>query len=126
MAYITLYFADTDLPVSEAGVFDNPVEFTLRADLNEQKEMRLYAKADAGFQVTETEVFFEGVNANKWAFAPDAAGAPGTYLANGARLDLEAVSEPKYFWVRAEATDDEQPVNDTTVTIEVEGIAEAL
>ena len=46
MAYIQLFFAADDQAVSEDQT--NPVEFTLRADLNENNSVRLYAQADAG------------------------------------------------------------------------------
>lgn len=129
MAYIKLYFAKDDSVVSEAGTFTNAVEFILHADLREEKSERLYAMADTGYLVTSTEVTPTGTTASKWALAPDSSGEAGTYGAWGAKLTLGSVGAGDgkvYFWVKAKATEDEVPVNDTSVTLNVEGIAGAV
>jgi hypothetical protein len=128
MAYIKLFFASNDEQVSEDQ--SNPVSFTLRADLEEDDEVRLYAEADAGYSVDDVEVDPTGASAEKWALAPDDNESPGTYGADGALLALGTVGEGAggrvHFWARAKATDDEDPVNDETVTLEVTGVAEAV
>lgn len=125
---IKLYFASDDSLVSEDS--SSPVEFTLRADLEENDSVRLYAEADSGFEVTGTEVEPIGTTAAKWALAPDSGGSEGTYEANGDPLTLGTVGNGAgnevFFWARAEATDDESPTNDDTVTLDVTGIAEAV
>lgn len=125
---IKLYFASDDQLVTEDNT--NPIEFTLRSDLEESAEVEVYAEADAGYQVTGVTAQPTGTTANKWALALDSGGSAGTYEANGASLSLGTVGAGSgnrvNFWVRAEATDDETPVNDATVTIDLEGIAEAV
>ena len=128
MAYIQLFFAADDQAVSEDQT--NPVEFTLRADLNENNSVRLYAQADAGVQVTGTQVQPVGATSARWELAPDNAGSEGTYGAAGAALALGTVGPDAgssvYFWARASAVDTEDPVNDQTVTLNVDGVAEAI
>jgi len=128
MAYIKLFFAANDVQVSEQGTFTNAVEFTLRADLEESDSVRLYALADTGYEVTTTEVIPVGTSAAKWALAPDTDGSEGTYGADGAKIELGTVgdTEKVYFWAKAKATSDEDPVNDTSVTLEATGIAGAV
>ena len=128
MSYIKLYRASDDSQLTEDQT--NPVSYTLRADLNEEDEKRLYAQADAGYQVTGVEVNPTGTTSEKWNLAPDSSGTAGTYGADGALIELGTVGDAEgtrvYFWAKAKATDDEDPVNDDSVTLEVTGIAEAV
>jgi len=127
MAYIKLYFAEDNSVVSENQ--DNPVEFTLRADLEESDEVRLYAEADTGYSVTGVEVDPTGTSAARWRLAPDDGGSAGTYGAAGAEIALGTVGAGAggrvFFWAEASAVDTEDPINDTSVTLEVTGVAEA-
>ena len=127
MAYIKLYFAEDNSVVSENQ--DNPVEFTLRADLEESDEVRLYAEADTGYSVTGVEVDPTGTSAARWRLAPDDGGSAGTYGAAGAEIALGTVGAGAggrvFFWAEASAVDSEDPVNDDSVTLEVTGVAEA-
>lgn len=128
MAYIKIFFASDDSQVSEAPATENAVEFTLRADQNEVGSwIKLYALADNGYVVSDVEVTLTGTTAAKWQLAPDVAGDPGTPEAYGAPLELGEVGDTTkvYFHVRAKATDDEEPANDVTVTLVVEGVAAA-
>lgn len=126
MAYIKLFFAD-GTEVSPQGTFTNAIEFKLRADLEESDEIRLYAIADTGYKVTGVTASLAGTTAAKWNLAPDNTGASGTYGAAGAALTLGDVTTTKtYFWAKAKATSDETPVKDTTVTLQIEGVAEAV
>ena len=128
MVYIKL-FKDDDSEVSGAGVFANAVIYTLRADLSETDEMRLYAKADDTYNVTGTIITPTGARAAKWCFAPDVAGSPGAYGAYGAAINLGAVGddpgEEVYFWAKAKAEPAETPIQDNTVTLVVSGTAAA-
>ena len=102
--------------------------FTLRADLEETDEERLYLLADAGYVVSSVEVTPTGTTASKWQLAPDATGSAGTYGAAGAKLTVSGDvddTNKSYFWAKASATDDETPVNDVSVTLVVTGIAAA-
>lgn len=127
MAYIKLFRASDNSQISEDS--SSPLSFTLRADLEESEETRVYAQADSGYQVKDTEFDPTGTSAAKWALAPDDDGSAGTYGADGTKIELGTVGDGEgsrvYFWVKAKATDDEDPVNDTTVTLEATGVAEA-
>ena len=128
MAYIKLFRASDDSEITTDQTA--PATFTLRADLNEDDEKRIYAEADTGYSVTGVEVDPTGSTANRWRLAPDDNESPGTYEAAGAALTLGTVGAGAggrvYFWAEASAVDTEDPVNDTTVTLEVTGVAEAV
>ena len=128
MAYIKLFRASDDTQISEDA--SSPLSFTLRADLEEDDEKRIYAEADAGYSVTGVEVDPTGTSAARWRLAPDDNESAGTYLAAGAALTLGTVGAGSggrvYFWAEASAVDSEDPINDDSVTLEVTGIAEAV
>ena len=128
MAYIKLFYASDDVQVSESPTLTNAVTFSLRADNNEEGSyVRLYALADDGYVVSTTVVTPTGTTAAKWQLAPDDSGSPDTPEAYGDPLALGEVGDTTkvYFHVRAKATDDEAPVNDTSVTLVVSGVAAA-
>jgi hypothetical protein len=129
MAYIKLYKGSDNSEVSGSGTLTNAVTFTLRADLNEEgTAQELYAKAESGYVVNDVTITPTGTSANKWALAPDSGGSPGTYGAYGAALDLgDGIDDTtgKTFWIKAKAVDTETPVNDTSVTLVVAGVAAA-
>lgn len=126
--YIRLYFAEDGTQISEEG-FTNPVEMRLRSDLSQSAEVRLYAQADDGYLVTNTRVTPTGGTATQWALAPDNTGNPGAYGDWGATLSLGDVGAGEggrvYFWAKARATPEEGVQTDTSVTFEVDGVAEA-
>lgn len=125
--YLSLYFAETDIEVSPPNVFTNAIEFTLRADLSEADEVKLYAKTDDGYRVLDAQVTAEGETADRWAFAPDDNGAPGEYQAWGAPFNIGTLTTNKfYFWLKARAIPGEPVRQDATVLIHLDGIAEAV
>ena len=120
--YVTVYFASTDEPVSEAPSLDNAVRFTLRLDLNQVGEwVELYAESDAGYEILEAIVTPTGANADKWQLALDTESP----MAYGAALELGTIEDgvPTTFYARAKAIDTESPANDATVTLVVSGVA---
>ena len=131
---IKLYFAETNVEVSPKGDLTNPVEFALRFDQNADEEVRLYAEAETGYKVTETEV--EPISANgeattdMWALAPDTEGSAGTYEAWGASLTLGTVEAGAggrvYFWAKAKSASTEYPHKDETVVLEAKGVVEEI
>lgn len=128
MAYIKLFFASDDSQVSEAPTLTNAVEFTLRADLDEEGSwIKLYALADDGYACSDVVITPTGTTLAKWQLAPDDGGSPGTPESYGDPLSLGAVNDTdkSYFHVRAKATNDETPVNDDSVTLVVSGVAAA-
>lgn len=115
--------------MSEAPSTSAPVEYELRADLNESKSVRLYAMADSGYSVADTEVTPTGANSAKWMLAPDSSGTAGAYGAAGAKIALGTVTNGAgkvYFWAKALSTSDETPVSDVSVTLVATGVAHAV
>jgi hypothetical protein len=129
MAYIKMFYTADDTQVSEAPTTTDAVTFTLRADQNEVGEyIGLYVLADDGYVCSAVTVTPTGTTAAKWQLAADDEGNPSASPeAYGAPLALGTVGDTTkvYFHVRAKATEDEEPVNDVTVTLEVDGVAAA-
>ena len=131
MAYAKLFFTSGGVQVSAAPATTNPVTFTLRADQNEVgTPVGITAKADSGYTVaTGCTITPTGTSAAKWALAPDSGGSAGTFEAYGAALTLSGTMDNATgipFWVKAKATSDETPANDTTVTLVLAGVASAV
>jgi hypothetical protein len=132
MAYITLYFTSGDTQVEPVGDgVGSPVSFTLRADQNEVGSWKgLYATATSGYVCSGVSVYLSGTTATKWQFTDDDGGgsspnaSPEAYGDPIAIGQVEAVTK-NYFHVRAKATDDETPTNDTSVSLVCSGIAYA-
>lgn len=132
MAYIKLFFTEDDTQVESVspGGDGEPVSYTLRADQNEVGEWTgLYAKSDDGYICSTVAITLTGASATKWQLCPDDAGEPDEENAEdyGDPLSLGTVDDTTGvpFWIRAKATDDESPVNDTTVILGAIGIATA-
>ena len=134
MAYITLYFTDGDVQVEPEGDgVGAPVSFTLRADLDEVGSwIGLYAQADSGYYCSGVQVIPSGTTYLKWQFDSDTGGGAspsGSPESYGDPISIsglvEADPNKSYFHIRAKATNDEDPQNDTSVTLVVSGIAYA-
>lgn len=133
MAYIHLYqgtptSGGTDgTQVSEAGAQTAPVAFTLNATNNQVgTALKAAIRCDSLYQTTSgvnTTITPTGTTAAKWRLAPDSAGSPGTWAAYGAALTIttQIVATNTIFWIEAEATSDEAPTNDTTVSLQIVG-----
>jgi hypothetical protein len=130
MSVLKMYKASDNSLVSEAGQFGNAINFTLRADLEQQESVRLYAMCDTGYEATEVEVEGEGTSIARWEIAPDNDGSEGAYQAASTPLELGTVGAGVggrvYFWVRASALDTEPIGIDNTVTFKLEGIGAAV
>lgn len=135
MAYVKLFFTTLHSGGQvepEGNGVGNPVEFTLRADLDEVGSwIGLTVKADDGYVIDTVVVTPTGDTAAKWQLCPDDGyGAPdeGSAEDYGDPLTLgDGVNDTEGidFWVRAKATNDETPVNDVSVTLVVSGVASA-
>ena len=127
--YIKLYFTTTSGQVEPYGDgVGDPVSYLLRADLNEIGDWTgLYALSTSGFTCSGVDVTPSGSTYLKWQLAPNSGGSPGTPESYGDPIELGDVGNitPVYFHARAKATDDEEPVRDETVTLNVTGIAAA-
>lgn len=119
--YIKLRKDDGGVPgneVSEYGDISNPVEFTLRIDLSEEKSKPLWVTTASGFISVDTVADVSGANMNKWSLSLDDV----TYSPN---INLGTVYHSGIqFYVKAEATSDELPQKDYSVSINIEGIVE--
>ncbi len=130
MAYIKLFFTSDDTQVEPEGDgVGSPVEFSLRADQNEEGSwVGLYALADDTYVCSSVVVTPTGDTATKWQLAVDDGGNPsGSPEAYGDPISLGEVGDTTkvYFHVRAKAVDTETPANDSSVTLVVSGIAAA-
>ena len=92
----------------------------------------LYAQADSGYYCSGVQVILSGATYLKWQFDSDTGGGgspSGSPEAYGDPITLSGLvndaPDKSYFHVRAKATDDEDPQNDTSVTLVVSGIAYA-
>ena len=89
--------------------------------------IKLALRCDAGYET----VLDGGIHAqvsivdstavDKWQLAPDNAGSPGTPETYGDPLDFagQIGATNTLFWVRARVADTEEPLNDTTVDLQV-------
>jgi len=148
MAHLNIYKSSDNSIISSAGTLTNAVEFTLRADLSETGEIRLYAMTDFGYETISTVISFvdsefrkdpgEAIRAKdggdaaatltSWALAPDVAGSPGSYEAYGDPLTIGTVGNDTakiYFHAKAKAETSEEALQDCSVAIKAEGIERA-
>lgn len=126
--YIEVYLAENDEPVSREGDMTNPISVGLRTDLEEEDEVRLYLKCEAGLQLRDIVIEPEGDTFDMWSLAPDDEGSPGQYGPWGEELEEAQVDEEErfYFWARARAEQGEDLRRDTSVTVKVEGLVEPV
>ncbi len=125
--YAKIYKASDDSVVTEAPGTANAVAFTLRADLEESDSIRLYALAEATYEVTTGTVTPTGTSATKWQLAPDSGGSEGSYEDAGDPLVLGTIgaSTKVHFWAKALSANIETPIEDKTVTLVLSGVAGA-
>lgn len=140
MAYIHVYQGNptaggTNGTLVSEATEASAISFTLNASNNEESTaMKLAVRCEVGYQTTSAGVTVDIVDNSasgkdlKWALASDNAGSAGTFGAYGATLTLSGVigATNVIFWVKAKATSDEAPQNDTNVDLKVEGIVEAV
>lgn len=116
MAYINLYNAANALLSQGDG--SSPLSIgPLNASINEQSTAtKVTIKTDAGFKTFgDTVVSFVGASAGKWVVS---ATSGGTYAAT-LTIAAEILPAGTDIYVKATATSDETPVNDTSVDIQV-------
>lgn len=91
----------------------------LNATNNEESVITTLAvRCDTGFATTgDTVITPVGTTSAKWALSADGT----TWSAYGANLTISSAIDAtnKLFYVKAKATSDESPANDTTVDIQV-------
>ena len=118
----------TDGTEASAGTGLSPISVTLDAAKEESKVIMCAVRCDEGYHIEgNTTLKLVGANAAKWKLAPD--GDFGSPDANGAweeSITLEHVgSLNAAFWVKAMSSKDEKPSNDTSVSLQAEGLVAA-
>ncbi len=124
MSILKMYFAATDTLVSQAPTETDAITFDLRVDLEEDEEILLYAKCDAGYKATDVTIKGAGTSVARWEIAPatDGGASHGMYTFLSAGLDYEEVTTDKtFFRVKATSLDTEPHGKDASVTIELKG-----
>ena len=134
MAYLHMYqgnptAAGTDgTQVSEAGAQTAPVSFTLNATSNQVgAALKAALRCDVNYQTTSgvnTTITPTGTTAAQWRLSLGNV----TWGAYGAALTItsQIVATNTVFYVEAQATSDEAPVNDTSVSLQVQAQVEAV
>ena len=85
----------------------------------ESAAVEIVIKADTGYTtVGNTTVSFEGTSAAKWSISNAAA---GTYTST-LTITTPITNAGKSVWIKAKATPDEAPANDTSVDIKVAAV----
>lgn len=102
----------------------------LNATNNEESAaIKLAVRCDAGYNTSgNTVITPTGTTADKWALAPDNAGVAGSFGAYGSALTISSVvgTTNTLFWVKAKASNTENPVNDTSVDLVVSATINAV
>lgn len=121
----------TDGTEASAGTGLSPISVTLDAAKEESKVIMCAVRCDEGYHIEgNTTLKLVGANAAKWKLAPDGDfGSPEDADANGAweeSITLEHVgSSNRAFWVITMSSKDEKPSNDTSVSLQAEGLVAA-
>ncbi|WP_194190316.1 hypothetical protein [Clostridium chrysemydis] len=119
MQYLKLFHNDTEITES------NPLSVgPLNASKNEVSEpLAVKLTVESGFSTYgDTTISFEGATSAKWSICDT---EDGTYLETLTISDLVDATGVT-FYVKAKATDDEQPCNDVSVKIKVEATIQAV
>lgn len=119
MQYLKLFYNDSE--INEG----NPLKVgPLNASNNEESEaMEVTLKVESGFSTFEnTVIFFEGTSADKWTVCATEHGSYESTL-----TITESITEAgTKFYVKAKATEEEEPSNDTSVNVKVAATIQAV
>ena len=121
----TLVSSGTGLEPIESGLIQVPV-----AGYQEGSAIKLALRCDDGYKTIEdtgihaTVSIVDATHVDKWALAPDDAGAPGVYEAWGDPLTFAAgIGDVNtLFWAKARVAYTEEASNDETVDLEVSAV----
>lgn len=121
-AYINLYMnnptADgTDgTAISTDGTTTNPLTVTLDATQNEETTVTLAVRCEAGYEtVQDTIISFDGTNKAKWSICRTSDGTFGDSITITDTIKQKNI----LFYVKATSSSDEDPSNDTSVTLKL-------
>ena len=104
-----------------------PISVLLDAGKGEQKAVKCAVRCESGFHIDgELTIKFVGDHADKWKIALDNKYTAETALSSAKWKDSIGLSNVgaanAIFWVKALSAADENPQNDTSVDIQVEGL----
>ena len=104
-----------------------PISVLLDAGKAEEKAVKCAVRCESGFHIDgDLTIKFVGDHADKWKIALDNRYTAETALESADWKDSIALSNfgaaNAIFWVKALSTADENPQNDTSVDIQVEGL----
>lgn len=119
---------NTDGTEASSGTQLSPISVVLDATKEEMKAVKCAVRCDAGYHIEgNTTLNFIGTNADKWMLAPDdnyedaeTALASAEWESSLALANVNAKNT--IFWVQAESSADETPSNDTSVSLQAEGL----
>lgn len=109
--------------ISENGAQTSPLQAVLDATQAESTIIKVAARCEAGYKtVDNTVIKASGTTASKWSFARDNNYSDPQAAATADFLDTITLpsgieQSNVIFWVKVISTTDEQPVRDTSVTI---------
>jgi hypothetical protein len=121
--YIHLYDSSANL-ISEGTGLAPLVVGPLNASNNEiSAPIKLTAKCDSGYKTFgNTIISFVGTNASKWTVCATSGGTYASTLTVASLIDSVGTD----LYVKAAATSDENPVNDTSVDVQVQATIQAV
>ena len=110
-----------------SGTELSPISVLLDAGKGEQKAVKCAVRCESGFHIDgDLTIKFLGEHADKWKIALDNRYTAETVLESADWKDSIALSyvgaANAIFWVKALSAADENPQNDTSVDIQVEGL----
>lgn len=111
--------------ISENGTATSPITAILDASKNESVVIKLAARCVEGYETTSAgaSLSVSGEHADRWQFCYHANftgdDAPSSDLFSSTCVLPKIGAKNVVFWVRAAATTEEKPVNDTDETIAV-------
>ena len=121
-AYINLYMNNptangTDgTAISTDGTTTNPLTDTLDATQNEETTVTLAVRCEAGYETVEdTIISFDGTNKAKWSICRTSDGTFGDSITITDTVKQKNI----LFYVKATSSSDEDPSNDTSVTLKL-------
>lgn len=131
MAYIHMYknnptFGGTDGDLISEGTGLNPLQVTLNATNNEESSpISLALRCESGYQTSGNTIITPvGITTSKWALSADNI----TWEDYGSHLVINStIGEVNtIFYIKAKATSDEAPTNDTSVMLQVQATIGAI
>lgn len=121
-SYINIY---TDSPtaggtdgtaISTDGASTNPLTVELDATTNESKIVTCAVRCESGYKTkTDTTISFSGETKSKWGICTTADGTFADTLTITDTIEQKNI----LFYVKASSSIDEDPANDTSVTIKL-------